>query len=208
LSDLQASQSNQVQFRFLAIGFLVVTTLIALNIATLVNKDAHAIGFAVVQAVSRAIGLGEGVLANSPTSTRAKEIESAQSAVLNELKQTKAVVLGLTVANAQLILSNTEFSKRLVANKVTAQAVAARIGQRSVTSGIRNAAKLPARSVPWAGIAVNLALITMDVREACDTVRDINDLNRQFALPQEDETRVCGIRMPTIDELKEAIRAM
>ena len=72
----------------------------------------------------------------------------------------------------------------------------------------RHAAKLPARSVPWEGIAVNLALITMDVKEACDTVRDINDLNRQFALPQEDETRVCGTRMPTIDELKEAVRAM
>ena len=41
----------------------------------------------------------------------------------------------------------------------------------------------------------------MDVKDACDTLKDLNEMSRAVGIEPEDESKVCGVHVPTQEEL-------
>ena len=61
-----------------------------------------------------------------------------------------------------------------------------------------------AEAVPYIGIGVIVAVTTLEVRDACDTMKDLHELNVAFnpetATP-DGAREVCGTRVPTKEEV-------
>ncbi len=46
-----------------------------------------------------------------------------------------------------------------------------------------------------------LTVTAWDVYDACETLKDINELNSVFDHPPEDKTKVCGMHMPNLGQV-------
>lgn len=79
-----------------------------------------------------------------------------------------------------------------------------RIARRTATAATRNASSVVAEAIPYLGIAAVLAVTTFDLKDSCDTIKDLHELDvaidpsKEFG---EEETTVCGLSVPTKDEV-------
>ena len=91
--------------------------------------------------------------------------------------------------------------KQIKTNKNVAGKITKRIAKRTTRGAIRNIASIPAEAVPYLGIPVIIAITALEIKDACETMKDVDELNKQFTVNAEIEeqaTKVCGLKMPTI----------
>ena len=85
-----------------------------------------------------------------------------------------------------------------------------RIARRTVAAAARNSSSIVAQSIPYLGIAVVLGITAYDLKDSCDTTRDLHALDVAIDPSKEfgaDETAVCGLRVPTKDEVWEDVKS-
>jgi hypothetical protein len=198
----------------------LVFGLVAINVLTLIDAKFHSFAYGVMVSTVKALGLGDTVLAKSPTVVKEREIESATQNLQAEVSRLKVSVAELSVVNAALKVSVAALSvantalladKKMLTewrdrSKNTVSRIANKIRARSARNAAINVAELLPASIPIAGIPVNILLTSMDVNDACSTMKDLNDMNQEFELDKEDVTRVCGLRVPSADEVKKWVK--
>lgn len=85
-----------------------------------------------------------------------------------------------------------------------------RVSRRMATAAARNAGSVAAEAIPIAGIAVIVAVTAWDIHDSCETMKDLHALDLAFN-PQADRdpeiTEVCGMTVPTRDEVWAAVRS-
>jgi hypothetical protein len=118
----------------------------------------------------------------------------------------KVSVAALSVANTALLVDKRALTDWRDRSRNTVSRIASKIKARSARNAATNVAELLPASIPIAGIPVNILLTSMDVADACSTMKDLNEMNQEFELNQEDVTRVCGLRVPSADELKKWVK--
>jgi hypothetical protein len=78
-----------------------------------------------------------------------------------------------------------------------AKAKALEVSQRLRRGVARNISAIPGEAVPYVGIGVNIAMIGLDLHDACETMKDFNDLLRRLGEgPEKDE--FCGQQRPSL----------
>ena len=75
------------------------------------------------------------------------------------------------------------------------------VSARSARGVARNVAGAAGESLPVIGTAIVAGMVYMDVKDACDTLKDLNEMSRAVGIEPEDESKVCGVRVPTQEEL-------
>lgn len=85
-----------------------------------------------------------------------------------------------------------------------------RISRRMATGAARNAGSVFAEAIPIAGIAVILGVTAWDLKDRCDTMHDLHELELAFNPdvgldPKAKE--VCGLEVPTKDEVWQAAKS-
>ena len=92
----------------------------------------------------------------------------------------------------------------------TRRTAAKRIATRTVRGAFRSVAGTVPQSLPLIGIASVVGLTTWELIDACDTLRDIAELEPDLGGPDRDIAHemqaVCGIEAPTAAEVKAAVR--
>ena len=86
-----------------------------------------------------------------------------------------------------------------------------RIATRTARGATRNIASIPAESLPLVGIFVVLGITTLEIKDACDTMKDIEELNKQFSNELEvddnvNSVSVCGQEVPTFKQIIASIK--
>lgn len=79
-----------------------------------------------------------------------------------------------------------------------------RVSTRAVKAATRNTASMAGEALPYVGVAVIVGVTALEVRDQCETIRDMTALRRSFDLtagPSEDELTVCSMKVPTREEL-------
>ena len=71
----------------------------------------------------------------------------------------------------------------------------------------RNSSSVLAESIPYLGVAVVLGVTALDLHDACQTLKDMNELNAAFEQAQEDPSKVCGLKVPNGAEVVAKIKA-
>jgi hypothetical protein len=149
----------------------VILGLGALNVLTIVNDQAHAAGFNFLKSVLTPLVTEANLsrlLSHSPTQ-KYKAIEARNI----ELKRFSAM------------------------RSDTVKRVSTQIGRRAIANAAKNFYSLAEEVIPVVGVAVIVGLTVSDIYDDCQTLKDLNDLSNAFDLENEDETTVCGMKVPS-----------
>jgi len=103
---------------------------------------------------------------------------------------------------------NLVFRQKHMARAAKIRVISGRIVRRSVRTATLNVSSLPAEAVPFVGIATVLAVTAVDVKDACDTISDLDEILAEFEEEggMGEKEKVCGMEIPTLNEIKEKIR--
>jgi hypothetical protein len=87
-----------------------------------------------------------------------------------------------------------------------AKSISTRLATRSAANAARNLSSVPAETIPIVGTAIVLGVTFWDLKDACATLKDLNELNKAFDHQPVNHTEVCGMEVPTQDEALSKIK--
>lgn len=99
--------------------------------------------------------------------------------------------------------------KSRAAIKKAIEETAESVSRRSEKTASRNIAVMGGEALPWVGTAVIVGATSLELRDLCNTIKDMNALKRTFnpdQRPGEDEMTVCSMKVPTRQEIWEDIK--
>lgn len=187
--------------------------LVSLNIATLVSDSLHTVAFNVLG--SALVPLGPGltaeILRSAPVVKRKYDVEVATQEQRDKYmrlekryERLKRSHTKLNTNHKKLEASHTEISKKHNMLKIKSarkaeavQKASRRMANRTVVGARRNIASLPGESIPLIGTALIVGVTAWDIYDSCENLKDLNELNDVFKHHREDQTQVCGIKVPT-----------
>ncbi len=76
-----------------------------------------------------------------------------------------------------------------------------RIFRRTAVRATRDVGSLAAQSIPYIGIAALVGATVWDLKDSCDTVKDIQELKKAFKLKLDDESKICSLEVPSTAEV-------
>lgn len=169
-------------FRTLRRGvwLLVVVVLLGFNLATLTIASLN-------MAVSGALAAVSGVQTVSQGLRRDKAVLGSRAKAL-EKKNTRLA----------------RQAQRQAAVRTKSKSVVRRVQRRVALGATRNVGSIAAESIPMAGIAVVLGVTALELKDACDTARDLEELAVALGAEEpdaEEGTAVCGLEMPSREEI-------
>lgn len=64
----------------------------------------------------------------------------------------------------------------------------------------RHVAVTAGTSIPYIGVDVSVAMTALDIKEGCESVRELSEMNRVMNLERVDESHVCAMQAPAREE--------
>ncbi len=99
--------------------------------------------------------------------------------------------------------------KKMVRNQAV-ELTADSISKRAVKTSSRSVSSMAGEALPYLGTAVIVGVTALELKDLCDTIKDMTELKRSFN-PElqhaEDETTVCSMKVPSKEELWETAKA-
>lgn len=190
--------------------------LLAANLGTLVSGRFHDALYTGLRAMLLVGGkvLAEHALRNSKHEAVALEnraVKDQRDRAVGELEQerrrSKNVEVALNEERSRHVKAKADLSdlqsrhakvsRELASGSKLAKAKAAEVRLRLRTGVARNIGSIPGEAIPYVGIGVNIAMIGLDIYDACQTMKDFNELLRLLGEgPENDE--FCGQKWPTL----------
>lgn len=114
----------------------------------------------------------------------------------------------LTLGNEHkaLQVENKAHIKKSFDQASAAKSISTRLATRSATNAARNLSSVPAETIPIVGTAIVLGVTFWDLKDACATLKDLNELNKAFDHQPVNHTEVCGMKVPTQEEALSKIK--
>jgi hypothetical protein len=209
--DLSTPGKSSLWRRFLAFKTLLMALsmvgMLASNVASLVSASAHDWMHNAMWRVLSIAGhaVADRALAHSPKSKLEQDVKMKTADLDTRNKQ-------LTVANElqakQLDAAHAKSQKlahQLEANGKQAKETVATVHKRLTKSVSRNVAALPSEALPYLGIGVTLAVTSLDIYDACQTMKDFNALLRMMGQGEE-HPDLCGQKVPTVDQVLAGVK--
>ena len=82
---------------------------------------------------------------------------------------------------------------------------------RSANAAVRVVATAPGKAVPYVGTAVVVGAAALEIKDLCDTIRDMKAIQREIDPSEshsEDERKICGMDTPTQEEILNQIKTV
>ena len=117
----------------------------------------------------------------------------ALEAVATAMSGMFEAVTGLQSGQTKMVRNKQMKSQKIVRD------ISGKISGRTVKAAARNAGAVVAEAVPYAGIAVIVAVTTADLYDACETMKDMRALGEavELGVPNDQNTsHVCGMTVP------------
>jgi hypothetical protein len=115
----------------------------------------------------------------------------------------------LAAATSGIIKAATGIDTVIEKQKNAVTKASKRISRRVVVGATRNIATMFGEAVPFIGIAVIVGTTTWELQEACETLKDVNELESAFGSTEnagEDIRTVCGQTVPSKEEVWESVK--
>lgn len=184
--------------------FLVLSFagLLVTNIATLASATAHDW---MHNALWRVLSIGgqavaDRALANSPYGRLDQAVKVKTTELETKNKQLAATHEIQTKELEAVHAKNQKLAQQMEVNGKQAKATAVTVHQRLAKGVSRNVAALPSESIPYLGLGVTLAVTSLDIYDACQTMKDFNSLLRMMGQGEENPD-LCGQKVPTVDQV-------
>lgn len=109
--------------------------------------------------------------------------------------------LQLEKSNQELKASNEQLRQRLRVAAVAGKGFSRSLARRTFSRVSRHIAAAGGAAVPYVGAGVLSGMIRLDVRDGCETLEELNDLNRALDLDAVETSRVCVMQVPTSEQI-------
>ena len=205
---LQRMKRLLIVFAFLGLGMLYVLTLL--------NDAVHAAGYSVIEAVvasvahqaaaSRLLSKSTTVARQGDAALATRKLFQEKDALVAGARAAELRELRLTNSIRELEAMNGTLKHMAETRSAAVMKTSKRLALRSATNAARNASSVVAEALPVFGTAFMLGVTALDLRDACETLKDLNALNSVFDHPQEDYTQVCGMKVPSKDEVLASVK--
>jgi len=168
-------------FRYLCVTALAASILGlgSFNVLTLVNDNVHAAGFNFLKAILAPV-----------------VAEATLSHLLSHSPMQKYSVL--EKSHKTIEAKHVELKRISEIRSGIVKRISSRIGKRAVANAIKNTSSLALEAVPVVGVTAIVALTASDIYDDCQTLIDLNELNINFDHEKNDETIVCGMKVPSL----------
>lgn len=116
-----------------------------------------------------------------------------------------ADVTGLQTASAKQRKAIRSLQKENRQLREKTEKIVKRVRRRVVRSAVRTVGTLSGKAFPGVGIAVSVGVTALDIKDFCDTIRDMNSVSRYIdpsEAADDSETTVCSMRLPTAEEIR------
>lgn len=182
--------------RVVVIGLIL--GLLGAKIATIAIAPFQRLVSAGFEVVTGATSVNKQLRNQVAVSEERLRVEQAKTTRLSKTVKTQEAALGKARAELQT-------SKQAIARQgKEVKTINQRMAGRTVKSATLNFDSLVPMAVPAVGIAVILAVTAADLKWSCDNLKDLRALELAFdaeATQNEQESRVCGLKLPTKGEL-------
>lgn len=183
----------------------------SLNVLTLMNDQIHSFGFNVLKSVMSSFLPDHAVASITRKSSvvrRQADVAIATKNLVEEQARLIAQNKSLDIRYAELLRANKDITnkhdelKRVAQLRAaTAKRVGTRLALRTTRGATRSSTSAAAKAIPWVGAAIVVGGVAWDLYDACETIKDVNELNGLFGNDLEDQSTVCGMKVPTKDEV-------
>ncbi len=133
-------------------------------------------------------------------------IETRKSAILAKKYGTAEVA----ARKLRLVGPDVKFRGKQRSMRSVLDEVSGSVSRRTATVAAANVGSMPGEGIPFWGIAVIVAATTYEMTSACETMKDMRDLKMAIdpnAVTDSGATEVCGMRVPTSEEIWDGIKA-
>ena len=125
---------------------------------------------------------------------RNTELETANRELADKLRQQE-------MTNKELNASVTRLTQSLAASQAATRKFSGNLSRRIYRNVSRHVAAMPAVAIPYVGAGVTAAMTGLDIREGCDALRELNEMNRAMQLEPENEAPVCAMQVGPREEI-------
>lgn len=202
---------SQTKIYVLVAAFFMLA---ASNLMTLMSDKYHAKAHNIIE-----VTLGRVIPMDHSTINRARQLETENKRLTDanvqlasgnaKLVAATRVLISATdalqAAHNRLALNHVATQKSAEVVRTTARSTIAKLWHRTTFGATRSVASLIPRATPAIGAAASLFALGLDLKDACDSLKDMNSLNESIGDPVSDSDKVCGQRVPTMAELKKLI---
>lgn len=154
-------------------------------------------GEAVAQAVDAgdaAERLGNARAAVVALEERHAELESANRELTEKLR-------ALEKSNKELGDSLARQKQVLAANQTATRKFSASLARRLYRNTSRHVNGMAAVAIPYVGAGVTVAMTALDIRESCEALRELNEMQRAMQLEPENEAPVCAMQVGSREQI-------
>lgn len=204
----------------IAIGSLCFTNYLTLyndTFRTLLSSKPPAITTSVTESKKRSdselekISLLLGVSATEAAANVKYILEKSQNTVTEntllkkKLDTTEKLHQDLTVQHRDLKSRHFHLEKSKAEMESRTKTAAKKLSRSVATRATRGVARhiggAAGESIPVIGTAVVATMLALDVVDACDQIKEVNEMNRSIGVEVEDEQQVCGVKVPDQKQL-------
>lgn len=141
----------------------------------------------------------------SMLSNQTDEIVRLRTLSVGQLDESSALRRRVARIESQNLVS---YGGRMVPKNAAVSETAEKVSRRVTASTTRNISSMAAEALPWIGIGVVVTATTWEVKDACELMKDLHELDVAFN-PENaiDEREVCGMQVPTRDELWRSVKS-
>lgn len=104
-------------------------------------------------------------------------------------------------ANRDLAAGMARLRQALAGQQTAAKRFSGALAKRVYRNTSRHVAVMPGLAIPYVGAGVAAASTALDIREACETLRELNELNRALQIDVEQEAPVCAQQSASREEI-------
>jgi len=181
-----------------------------------VNDGVHAAAYAVIKRVAEtkvvsAIGgaiSSKPLLVNSTTNKRISDVRIATEKLAAEKVMLVSANRVLESRNNTLISEHKDLVRKQKISSAAIRNASGRVAARSIKNAARNFFGMTEEVIPYVGSAVVVAMTALDVEDACNNIKDLNEMNNVVGLANEDSSKICGMTIPTKKEIIDKARDM
>lgn len=220
LDPVEAGEPQPIKARSPWLGrtaWLSLTLLLcATNILTLLDQNFRNGAYSLVARIAaspalRTIGLstiGKAVEDRNPVLLEKRAIQQAtvrlgesNAMLLRHVVDLKNDIAALAAERKVLKKEISIGQALLVSHKNRIAQLGSKVLGRAGRSVTRHLMSLPGHALPVLSATVAVASTALDVNDACESLKELDELNQIAGLPLADRSKVCGVPVPTPAEL-------
>jgi septal ring factor EnvC (AmiA/AmiB activator) len=136
--------------------------------------------------------------------------KKANSILASEVGTLKNKIKSLDLELAKSNKARQEFVRRANVSREKAMTVTKSVKSRTVKLATESVSSVAGQALPWVGAAIVAAATAYELKMACETMKDMDELEGEFSeLHQEDKDvgKICGIEPPGVDAIWQSIKA-